>query len=71
MSKEKELGLKTILAVKSELGIDLENNLLEDCFEIQKKYQFSHDRALSTKAMETLIESQVEKLCDMNEEEGA
>jgi len=34
---------------------------VEACFAIQKKYQFSHDRTLSTQAMDRLIEDRVEK----------
>lgn len=74
MPKEKDLGLETILAAKSELGselsTDLDDDLLETCFEIQKKYQFSHDRTFSTKAMENLIDSRVDKNCDFMEGDG-
>ncbi|WP_281019568.1 DNA modification system-associated small protein [Minwuia sp. IMCC3077] len=61
MSDDSELGLETLLAVKAELGVDLDDELLEACFEIQKKYQFNHDRTLSTQAMDRLIEDRVEK----------
>ena len=61
MSDQNELGLETLLAVKAELGVDLDDELLEACFEIQKKYQFNHDRTLSTQAMDRLIEDRVEK----------
>lgn len=61
MPDDKELGLETLLAVRTELGLDLDDDLLEACFEIQKKYQFNHDRTLSTQAMDRLIEDRVEK----------
>lgn len=61
MSDDYELGLQTLLAVRTELGVDLDDDFLEACFEIQKKYQFSHDRTLSTQAMDRLIEDRVEK----------
>lgn len=61
MPNDKELGLETLLAVKAELGVDVDTDLINACFEIQKKYQFNHDRALSTTAMNTLIEKYVEK----------
>jgi len=61
MSDDNELGLETLLAVKAELGVDLDDDLLKACFEIQKKYQFNHDRTLSTQAMDRLIEDRVEK----------
>jgi len=61
MSDDNELGLETLLAVKAELGLDLDEELLEACFQIQKKYQFNYDRTLSTQAMDRLIEDRVEK----------
>ena len=61
MSNDRELGLETLLAVRTQLGVDLDDDILEACFEIQKKYQFSHDRTLSTQAMERLIEEYVER----------
>ena len=61
MSNGRELGLETLLAVRSEQDVDIEDDLLEKSFAIQKKYQFSHDRTLSTQAMDRLIEEYVEK----------
>lgn len=67
MPNDKELGLETLLAVNVGLGIDLEDDLLSTCFKIQKKYQFSHDRTLSTTAMDKLIEGYVEKVISLSE----
>lgn len=61
MKNEYEFGLETLLSVKSELGVDLEDDLLKACFEIQKKHQFNHDRTFSIQAMDRLIETYVEK----------
>lgn len=71
MSDDNELGLETLLAVKAELGVDLDDELLEACFEIQKKYQFNHDRTLSTQATDRLIEDRVEKVGGKQSEDGA
>lgn len=71
MSDDNELGLDTLLAVKAELGVDLDDELLEACFEIQKKYQFNHDRTLSTQAMDRLIEDRVKKIGGKQTEDGA
>ena len=71
MPNDKELGLETLLAVRAELEADLDIDLINACFEIQKKYQFSHDRVLSTNAMDRIIEEHVEKAAkaqDENEE---
>lgn len=61
MSGDYELGLQTLFAIRTELGIDLDDDLLEACFKMQKKYQFNHDRTLSTQAMDRLIEDHVEQ----------
>lgn len=71
MSDDSELGLETLLAVEAELGVDLDADFLEACFEIQKKYQFNHDRTLSTQAMDRLIEDRVEKTGGKQTEDGA
>ncbi len=71
MSDDNELGLETLFAVKVDLGVDLDDDLLEACFEIQKKYQFNHDRTLSTQAMDRLIEDRVEKAGGKQTEDGA
>lgn len=61
MSNDNELGLETLLEVKRDLGVDLDDDLLKACFEIQKKYQFNHDRTLSTQAIDRLVEDRVER----------
>lgn len=71
MPNDYELGLQTLLLVRTELGIDLEEDLLKACFDIQKKYQFNHDRTLSTQAMDRLIEQYVEKSVDKHTGGGA
>jgi len=71
MSDDYELGLQTLLAVRTELGVDLDDDLLKASFEIQKKYQFNHDRTLSTQAMDRLIEDRVEKVVGKHTRDGA
>jgi hypothetical protein len=62
MTSERDLGLETLMEVKNELGIDLDIGLLKACFEIQRKYQFTHDRGFSKEAMERLIEVHLDKV---------
>ena len=71
MPDDNELGLETLLEVKTGMGFDLDDDLLKACFEIQKKYQFSHDRTLSTQAMDRLIEDRVEKIGREQPKDGA
>ena len=70
MSDERQLGLETLLGVRTDLDVDLDDELLEACFEIQKKYQFNHDRTLSTGAVDRLIESYVEQLSSTTAKHG-
>lgn len=67
MTNERELGLETLLEVKDKLGIDLDTSLLKACFEIQKKYQFTHDRGFSKEAVERLIEAHLDKAAPKGE----
>lgn len=71
MSDDHELSLETLLAVRTELGVNLDDALLKACFEIQKKHQFNHDRSLSTQAMDRLIDAYVEKASNSQTEDGA
>ena len=71
MPDDNELGLETLLEAKTEMGVDLDDDLLEACFKIQKKYQFNHDRTLSTQAMDRLIEDRVEKTGREQSKDGA
>ena len=71
MPDDNRLGLETLLEVKAALGVDLDDALLKACFDIQEKYQFSHDRTLSTQAMDRLIEDRVEKTGRQQTTDGA
>lgn len=58
MSKfDDDLGLQTLLAARAEIAPTLDPELLRQCYAIQKKYQFSEDRALPLAAMERLIDA--------------
>jgi hypothetical protein len=56
-----DLALQTLIAVRSEVSPTLNEDLLRLCYAIQKKYQFSEDRAISASAMERLIDEKVEQ----------
>ena len=61
MSNENDLGLETLLAVRAQIGVDIDDNLLKQCFAIQRKYQFSPDRVQSSQAMDKLVDAHVDK----------
>ena len=71
MSSEPEPGLETLLIASSEHESDIEADLVKSCFEIQKKYQFDHDRTLSTNAMDRIIESYVDRAVEKLAVEGS
>ena len=61
-----EIGLEVILSVKSELDIDLDEDFIRKCFEIQKKHQFSHERAIPIQDIERLIDEYVDQKINKN-----
>ena len=71
MNGNHKLGLELLLKTKLELNVDLDDKVLEKCFQIQKKYQFSSDRSSSVNAMDKLIEVYVEQIAtDTQKTEG-
>jgi hypothetical protein len=59
---EEDLTLETLLSVRSTLCPELDEDLLRQCYLIQKRFQFSADRSISANAMERLIDDQVKAL---------
>lgn len=57
-----DLTLETLLTVRGELSVDLDETLLKRCYQIQKQFQFSDDRALAAAEMEKLIDAHVKSL---------
>jgi len=57
-----DLTLETLLAVRSEVASDLDETLLKRCYQVQKQFQFSDDRALAAAEMEKLIDAHVKSL---------
>lgn len=51
-----DLVLETLLAVHREVAPDIDDALVRQCYEIQKKHQFDRDRGVPTKAMDRLID---------------
>jgi Small protein found in certain Dnd DNA modification systems len=54
-----DLALQTLLSAGREVAPHLDEELLRQCYAIQKKYQFSDDRSMSASAMERLIDATV------------
>lgn len=59
MNEDEDLALQTLLMVRAEAAPDLDEDLLKDCYLIQRRHQFSVDRTQSSVAMERLIDQAV------------
>jgi hypothetical protein len=61
---EEDLALQTLLVVGAEKAPLLDEELLRQCYAVEKKYQFSDDRAQSAAAIERLIDAKLASLSD-------
>lgn len=61
MSESDDLALETLLDVRLKSAPQLDENLLRECYEIQRRHQFSDDRHQPSVAMERLIDEVVKK----------
>jgi hypothetical protein len=59
---DEDLALQTLVGARTEVAPLLDEELLRQCYAIQKKYQFSDDRSMSANAMERLIDAVVAKI---------
>ncbi|MER8970350.1 hypothetical protein NKI25_32880 [Mesorhizobium sp. M0808] len=53
---EDDLTLETLLAVREDVAPYLDQDLLKQCYQIQKRFQFKDDRTVSTNGMDRLID---------------
>ena len=60
MSESDDLALQTLLAVRAEVAPNVDEALLRACYAVQRRHQFSADRAQSSVAMERLIDEAVD-----------
>lgn len=56
MTLEEDLVLSTLLSMRQEVAPDLSEALLQQCYAIQRRHQFSDDRSQSATAMERVID---------------
>ncbi len=59
---EEDLAFETLRAVWAALAPDLDAELVEKCYVIQKNFQFAADRSVSAQLMDRLIDEYVDKL---------
>lgn len=60
MSESDDLALQTLLALRAEIAPSVDEALLRECYAVQRRHQFSSDRAQSSVAMEKLIDEAVD-----------
>ena len=56
---DQNITLEVLLATRTEIAPDIDEKLIQQCFEIQHKHQFSHAREQSAAAMERLIDAAI------------
>lgn len=56
---DEDMTLETLLSVREEICPHLSEELLRQCYFVQKRFQFSDDRNISTANMEKLIDEHV------------
>lgn len=54
-----DITLEILFSMRAAIAPQISEHLLQNCYSIQKKYQFSRDRTLSSAAMERLIDEAV------------
>lgn len=56
---DQNITLEVLLAVRTEIAPEINERLIQQCFEIQHKHQFSQSREQSAAAMERLIDAAI------------
>lgn len=59
---EEDLAFETLRSALDALALELDLELVEKCYAIQKSHQFSSDRSVSLTLMDRLIDGFVDKL---------
>lgn len=59
MTDDEDLALHALLALREELVPDLDEQLLRNCYAVERRHQFSADRTQSSLALERLIDEAV------------
>ncbi|MBD3761921.1 DNA modification system-associated small protein [Rhizorhabdus sp.] len=64
MMNEEDLALETLCQARAAVAPDLPEELVAECYAIQKKHQFDSHRAISAQMMERLIDQYVDKIIE-------
>ena len=66
-TEDEDLALQTLLTVRADVTPQVSEALLRSCYAIQRRHQFSEDRAQSFAAMERLIDEAVAEIASTAE----
>lgn len=64
MMDNDDLSLQALLSVRAELAPDIDEQIIRQCYVIQKKHQFDREPSLSLQAMDRLVDEHVNKLAE-------
>lgn len=56
---DQNIALEVLLAVRIEIAPEIDEKIIQQCFEIQHKHQFNKTREQSTSAMERIIDAAI------------
>jgi hypothetical protein len=58
-NRDDDLALQTLMSVRAEIAPDLDEQMLRQCYAVQREHQFSADRVQPSRALERLIDEAV------------
>ena len=56
---DQNITLEVLLSTRAEIAPEIDEKLIQQCYEIQHNHQFSHSREQSVTAMERLIDAAI------------
>ncbi len=59
MTDSDDLALRILLTVLGEIAPQMDEDVVRQCYAVQKRHQFSDDRTQSSAAMERIIDTHV------------
>lgn len=61
---QEDLAREILLSKRSEVAPELDEELLLQCYEIEKKYQFGNDENFRSSSIEKLVDAAISNLSD-------
>ncbi len=61
---QEDLARQILMVKRAEVAPDLDEDLLLQCYEIEKKYQFGNDENFRSSSIEKLVDAAISNLSD-------